>query len=131
MKILKHAPNDWCHICGNRGNDTVDVWYPENAEHDKEDTKYIRICVNCAEKILAAWRKEDAVSAIPADNPPSGRWRVNFFDTQSDELRSLTVEAETEGKAEEEGSSEADRRGWPESFRIESAMELDEEDEGI
>lgn len=52
------------------------------------------------------------------------RWRVHFFDTQSDEFRSLIVEAETEGKAEEEGIAEADRRGWPESFRVESANEL-------
>lgn len=68
MKIWKHAPNDWCHICGDRSNDTVDVWYPENAEHDKEDTmKYIRICMNCAEKILAACRKDENNGKVIVD----------------------------------------------------------------
>jgi hypothetical protein len=29
-----HRSHDWCHLCGVRSSLTVDVWYPDNAEHD-------------------------------------------------------------------------------------------------
>lgn len=47
MKLRQHT-NDWCHICGKREKLLCDVWYPQNAEHDKKDTKYIRICSVCS-----------------------------------------------------------------------------------
>lgn len=51
--------NDWCHLCGERSDTTVDIWYPENAEHDEpvnpglphEGRKYIRVCKDCGERI--------------------------------------------------------------------------------
>lgn len=54
--------NDWCHVCGNRSDETADVWYPQNAEHatkmqhqnTKSSAKYVRICRDCATKILDA-----------------------------------------------------------------------------
>lgn len=51
-----HGREDWCHICGEReGNgDLVDIWYPENAEHDRECVNYIRICKNCGIRISSA-----------------------------------------------------------------------------
>ena len=45
---------DWCHVCGSREDAQADVWYPENAEHSKDDQRYIRICEQCANLILAA-----------------------------------------------------------------------------
>ena len=61
--IWKHGiENDWCHVCGNRSDETADVWYPQNAEHatkaqhksTTEPAKYVRICSDCAAKILKA-----------------------------------------------------------------------------
>ena len=48
MQIKDHGTNDWCHLCGNRQDHLVDIWYPLNAEHSNEDTQYIRICSECA-----------------------------------------------------------------------------------
>jgi len=42
--------NDWCHVCGGRGQRTfVLIDYPANAEHDKKNTKFLRICKDCVE----------------------------------------------------------------------------------
>lgn len=46
MTINMHG-NDWCHICGKRKSELADIWYPKNAEHEKEETEYIRICYEC------------------------------------------------------------------------------------
>ena len=56
--ISKHgSQKDWCHICGARSDNTVDVWYPQNAEHATKkqhkaqigpDILYVRICGECA-----------------------------------------------------------------------------------
>ena len=52
-RIRVHG-NDWCHVCGERdGSGTVDIHYPENAEHEPEAVRgprstYIRICERCA-----------------------------------------------------------------------------------
>ncbi len=54
MQIEKHYTNDWCHLCGKRKDTCVDIWYPQNAEHEKNDTCYVRICSECARKILEA-----------------------------------------------------------------------------
>lgn len=56
MKIQNHGSSmkDWCHLCGKRVSYSADIWYPENAEHDKENTQYIRICVECAKEIMDA-----------------------------------------------------------------------------
>ena len=51
MKIAVHATKDWCHLCGERSTPSVDVWYPENAEHSKVNTEYIRICLACSQLI--------------------------------------------------------------------------------
>lgn len=52
--IAKHGShNDWCHLCGNRSPTSVDVFYPENAEHATvPNTKYVRICKPCAFQII-------------------------------------------------------------------------------
>ena len=48
MTILFHGNDDWCHVCGERGNAMADIRYPDNAEHDKEDvSRYTRICEIC------------------------------------------------------------------------------------
>jgi len=46
--LHKHESNDWCHICGLRRDELVDVWFPKDAEHDIYLTEYIRICSACA-----------------------------------------------------------------------------------
>lgn len=52
MKVIQHhSPNDWCHLCGKREHPLADIWFPEEAESDTENTRYIRICSGCAEKI--------------------------------------------------------------------------------
>lgn len=43
---------DWCHVCGKRSNPTVDVWYPENAEHGGSNVHYLRICSECGTNIV-------------------------------------------------------------------------------
>jgi len=52
--IWSHANTlpDWCHVCGYRRHDLADIFYPNNAEHDKANSKYIRICTDCAKTIL-------------------------------------------------------------------------------
>jgi len=59
--IWKHSEGDWCHICGHRRKETADVFYPKNAEHDKTNTMYIRICTTCAENILTACREKKEI----------------------------------------------------------------------
>jgi hypothetical protein len=63
MRIWSHGESwDWCHICGSRGEHNADVFYPDNAEIKKErvepghekHSKYIRICLLCAARIVAA-----------------------------------------------------------------------------
>ena len=50
--FIKNFSGDWCHVCGYRDAATVVVRYPDNAEHDKLNTRFIRICTGCAESIL-------------------------------------------------------------------------------
>ncbi len=51
--------DDWCHVCGERGDAWWVVW-PDNAEHDKPLTHMpkrpwdLRICLSCAKGIVAA-----------------------------------------------------------------------------
>lgn len=58
--IWRHGNDfDWCHLCGTRSDETADIWYPDNAEHDPpavpgmvhRDRHYIRICAKCAKTI--------------------------------------------------------------------------------
>lgn len=57
--MLFHDTSDWCHLCGSRKAPTVDIWYPDNAEHDSavapgpqhSGRHYIRICGACAHRI--------------------------------------------------------------------------------
>ena len=63
--IWKHSPNDWCHICGYRRENTADVFYPDNAEHDKLNAKYVRVCTDCAQNILTACRKGTEIETTP------------------------------------------------------------------
>ena len=61
-EIASHASsNDWCHLCGKRSSKNADVWWSENAEHDRGAVnqraavgagRYVRICAVCAEKIV-------------------------------------------------------------------------------
>lgn len=52
-------------------------------------------------------------------------WRAYFFDKNGDEERSLTVEAENEALAEAAAEKEADRRGWPQSFKLADLIDTD------
>jgi hypothetical protein len=48
--ILKR---DWCHLCGVRAFHVfANIWYPQNAEHDDENTRYLRVCPGCATRIV-------------------------------------------------------------------------------
>jgi len=67
MKMSYHGNNDWCHICGERHYATVDIRYPENAEHEKDDKKYIRICSSCIQQ---------AMQIVSQDSPAA--WRTGF-----------------------------------------------------
>ena len=62
MKMSLHT-NDWCHLCGKRQPYLVDVWYPENAEQERQKPKsfnrdrehqyeYLRICRTCIDTLL-------------------------------------------------------------------------------
>jgi hypothetical protein len=59
--MQKHGSHDWCHLCGLRSEKCVDVWYPDNAEHDPPvrpglpgaDRRYVRICAVCGERIAS------------------------------------------------------------------------------
>lgn len=50
-----HRFHDWCHLCGVRSALTVDIWYPDNAEHDPpvrpgvptSQLRYVRVCEAC------------------------------------------------------------------------------------
>jgi len=53
------------------------------------------------------------------------RYRANFYDKNSDETRTLTVEAPNEDKAEDAACTEADKRGWSNSFRLGDVEEVD------
>lgn len=55
----------------------------------------------------------------------SMNWRVNFYDKNSDETRSLIVQADSEDAAEIMGEKEADCRGWSNSFRVADAEPID------
>ena len=46
------------------------------------------------------------------------KFRVNFFDKNSDETRSFYVHANDKQEAEDIADKEADRRGYPKSFKI-------------
>jgi hypothetical protein len=57
------------------------------------------------------------------------KYRVHFYDDDSDEFRSFCVDAENEDDAEEEAVKEADRREWPPNFLISEAELIDEDTE--
>lgn len=67
MQISYHGNNDWCHLCGDRHYSTVDVRYPDNAEHEKANKKYIRICSACIQQMLHIVSRES-----------DSEWRVGF-----------------------------------------------------
>ena len=46
------------------------------------------------------------------------KYRANFFDKNSDEFRSFYVEAGNENDAEHAAEAKADKRGWPDSFKL-------------
>lgn len=67
MKVIYHdSPRDWCHLCGKRKYPTADIWFPENAEHNKKNTRYIRVCSECAETI-----RDIALGIVPSENYPT------------------------------------------------------------
>ena len=69
---------DWCHICGTRQGNCVEIVYPSNAEHqfsgdhgdgsEGDGGKFLRICADCGETIVRIGRGEmtDAVRNNPA-----------------------------------------------------------------
>lgn len=52
MKMSLHSFEDWCHLCGRRSSPLADISYSENAEHRTDESRYIRICVACGERIM-------------------------------------------------------------------------------
>jgi hypothetical protein len=52
------------------------------------------------------------------------RYRVNFYDKNSTETRSLTVEAENEVLAEDRAQEQAKAADWPSSFVLSDSEEL-------
>jgi hypothetical protein len=58
---LHGGSGDWCHICGNRSDENVEVRWPENAEHSVSPlTNYARICRGCIMAALGVLDKGDA-----------------------------------------------------------------------
>jgi len=52
-QISIHSEGDWCHLCGVRGPQTLDISYADNAEHPvKHQAKYVRICGGCVKQML-------------------------------------------------------------------------------
>ena len=54
------------------------------------------------------------------------RYRVNFFDKDSDEFRSITVEAANEDEAEDKAVDRVGEENWPSSFRVGDVEELED-----
>lgn len=71
-----HEAVDWCHLCGRRSDQTVDVWYPADAEHDPAAQpgpphaarRYLRVCAPCGRRIA-----DTARPAVPAPRPAPTR----------------------------------------------------------
>jgi hypothetical protein len=69
---------DWCHICGERQGNCVEVEYPRNAEHEflgdggdysgGDVGRFVRMCADCGETIVRIGRGEieEAVRNNPA-----------------------------------------------------------------
>jgi hypothetical protein len=58
---------DWCHLCGTRQGQNVEIWYPVNAEHQRQDSPhkgasrvngFLRVCADCGETIARIGRGE-------------------------------------------------------------------------
>jgi hypothetical protein len=74
IRLHDHSLRDWCHVCGYRSNTNADVWYPENAEHEKDrigTKKYVRICLECAEEIVKVAK---TAPPLPPDEPTGQLW---------------------------------------------------------
>jgi len=53
------------------------------------------------------------------------KYRANFYDSTSDEMRNITVEAENEQQAEDIACARADEQEWPNHFRLGDVEEID------
>lgn len=53
------------------------------------------------------------------------KYRVFFYDNNSDETRSITVEAANEDEAEDKAVDRVGEENWPSSFRVADAEEVD------
>lgn len=68
--MAKHSATDWCHVCGARGEATVDIWFPPNAEHDApvelptRGARYLRICKACASRMQAVIEMPDGNEVV-------------------------------------------------------------------
>jgi hypothetical protein len=51
-------------------------------------------------------------------------WRVTFMDKHSSETRSIVVNAIDVDDAENKGIDEAEKKGWPDCFRLLDAVEV-------
>jgi hypothetical protein len=57
---------DWCYFCGQRKARLVEVFFPENAEHEKkcttpETADYVRFCRECMAILLGAIDDPDRI----------------------------------------------------------------------
>ena len=71
--LSRGSSEDWCHICGGRSEENVEIWYPANAEHQRVDRPikgpdhYLRICAACGADIRRVGKGD--VEHLIADRP--------------------------------------------------------------
>jgi hypothetical protein len=52
---------EWCHFCGKRSTGPfIEVWYPDNAEHETNDSHYLRFCEACSHRIYELTAEQQA-----------------------------------------------------------------------
>lgn len=49
---------DWCHICGRRSKENVEIDYSRNAEHYDTYENYVRLCKNCVQRLNEVFSEE-------------------------------------------------------------------------
>jgi hypothetical protein len=63
---LHSAHPDWCHLCGENQTPSLDLWFPENAEHGGPKDRYLRMCWACARTLDNALRLAQTQALIEA-----------------------------------------------------------------
>lgn len=87
--ICTSERHDWCHVCGQRSDQTADIWYPRpdqggGAEHADRDThrltygysgevSYLRLCSACALTVVEIATAGERRSVIREPSRKRGR----------------------------------------------------------